>query len=100
MTRADERKAAEEVEAVVSSLARTTPRTDALVMRLRNAANAATRAIKNLSSESALDAARGEAATALNGAAGLLHKQTLTQEMIDRAKSAVATWLRELAVLD
>jgi hypothetical protein len=93
---ADERKSAEIARGIVSSLTPSTLRTDAMVVALRLAASTASGAIKNLSSQTALDEARGEAATALNGAAGLLHRRALMQEMIDRARTAVEAWLSGL----
>jgi hypothetical protein len=99
MTIEDERKTAGNAKAVLSTLTPATPRTDALVHSLRTAASAATNASnKTLSSASALNNARGEAATALNGAAGLLHRGELTEEMIARARAAVAAWLLALDV--
>jgi|SRR5665213_142125 len=99
MTIDDERKAAGNAQAILSTLTPATPRTDALVHSLRVAASAATNAgNQNLSSDSALNNARGEAATVLNGVAGLLHRGELTREMIYRARSAVAAWLLALDV--
>lgn len=97
MTADDERKAATKARDVLGTLTPTTVRTDALVHSLRMAASAATDASKqNLSSEAALNNIRGEAATALSGAAVLLHVKALTLATIDRAGRAVAAWLSAL----
>jgi len=93
----DERNAAAKAQAILNSLTPTTARTDALVHSLRMSASAAMNASKHKpSSDAALNNVRSEAATSLNGAAGLLHTKALTQEMIDRTRSAVATWLSTL----
>jgi hypothetical protein len=93
----DERETAAKAPAILNSLTPTTTRTDALVHSLRMAASAATNASKHkLSSDAALNNVRSEAATSLNGLAGLLHRNALAQEMIDCAISAVAAWLSAL----
>ena len=92
-----EHTAAREAEAVISSLAPSAPRSDTEIETMRGAADIATKAIENFSSQESLDAARAEAATALRGVSSFLDSRKLTQGMIDRAKSAVAAWLSELA---
>jgi hypothetical protein len=96
MDYSEERTAAKRAEIVLNSLVPTTPRTDANTFAVRYAAATARDAIKNMSSEAALDAARGEASTALNGVCGLMDRQALTRDIIDRARRAVAAWLGEL----
>jgi len=61
----DERNSAESARGIVNSLTPSTSRTDVLVVALRVSAGTAPGAM---------------AATALNGASGLLHKRALTQE--------------------
>jgi len=91
----DERKAAKEAQEIVSSLTRSTPRTDKIIFALRHAAGVATEgSLKDLSSEAALHYVR--AATALGAVCGQLDRLSLTQEMIDRAKQAVEAWVNEL----
>jgi hypothetical protein len=92
-----EHTAAKEAEAVLSSLAPSAPCGDKEIETMRGAADIATKAIENFSSHESLDAARAEAATALRGVSGLPDGRKPTQDMIDRAKSAVAAWLSELA---
>jgi hypothetical protein len=94
----DERKAAEQALTVTRALVPLTPRTDPDISVIRNAAQIATNAIKGLSSQVALDEARGKAATILVGVSGSLGTPMLVQELIDHANSAVSKWLRELAV--
>jgi hypothetical protein len=96
----DERKAAEEALTVTRALLPLTPRTDPVVSVIRNAAHIATNAIKGLSNQVTLDEARGKAATILVGVSGSLGTPMLVQELIDHANSAIAKWLRELAVLE
>jgi hypothetical protein len=97
MSIAYEHTAAKEAEAVLNSLAISTPRSDAKIETMRGAADIATKAIENFSSQEALDVARAEAATALRGVSGLFDGGKLTQDMIDRAKGAVTAWLSALA---
>jgi hypothetical protein len=92
-----EHTAAKEAEAVLSSLAPSAPCGDKEIETMRGAADIATKAIENFSSHESLDAARADAATALRGVSGLPDGRKPTQDMIDRAKSAVAAWLSELA---
>jgi hypothetical protein len=87
-----ELKAAEDAEAILRSLTPSTPPTEAAKHMLRNAANAATRAIQHFSSQAVLDSARGEAATALNGVCSVL-----TERSIGRARNAVAAWRCQIA---
>ena len=93
----DERKAAEEVKAVLSSLVPSAPHTQGQIDTLRKAATIATKTQNSLSSQKALNDTRGEAATALNGVCGSLATgRPLTHEMISRARNAVETWLAGL----
>ena len=96
----EERKAAEAALTVTRAMVPLTPRTDPTISVIRNAAHMATNAIKGLSSQVALDEARGKAATILIGVSGSLGTPMLVQELIDHANSAVARWLRELAVFE
>jgi hypothetical protein len=93
----DEHKASEEAEAIVSSLVPRTPRSDARLSIIRNAAVIAASKITGLPSHAALDDVRDKAATMLNGVNGSLGTSMLTQELIEHAKSAVGAWRRELA---
>ena len=94
----DERQAAEEAKAVVSSLAPSTSPTEAQRRTLRKAATIATRAAQNnFSSQRALNDARGEVATALFEVSGLSVNERLTHETITRAKEAIEVWLNGLA---
>lgn len=93
----EERKAAEKALAVIHSLTPTTPRTDAIIFSLRYAAGLARDASQpGFPRDAALNRLRGEAAMALNGVCALLEKRTLTLEMIDRARNAVAAWLNAI----
>jgi hypothetical protein len=96
----DERKAAEEALTVTRALVPLTPRTDPVISVIRKAAHIATNAIMGLSHQVALDEARSKAATILVGVNGSLGTPMLVQELIDHANSAIAKWLRELAVLE
>jgi hypothetical protein len=96
MSYREEHSIAAKAKAVIDMLAPETPRTDANVHAVRLAAGTASDAIKNISSEAALDAARGEASTALNGVCRLMDRHALTRDIIDRARRAVAAWLGEL----
>jgi hypothetical protein len=95
----EERSAAEKAHMVLRTLTPSTPRTDEIVDRTRYAAGLADAASKQgFSSEKALNGIRGEASTALKGVVGSLDtgQHPLTEAMIDRAKTAVATWLATL----
>ena len=92
-----EQTAAKEAEAVLSSLAPSALCGDKEIETMRGAADIATKAIEYFSSQEVLDATRAEAATALRGVSGLPDGRKPTQDVIDRAKSAVAAWLSELA---
>jgi hypothetical protein len=99
MKRDEERSAAEKAHMVLRTLTPSTPRTDEIVDRTRYAAGLADAASKQgFSSEKALNGIRGEASTALKGVVGSLDtgQHPLTEAMIDRAKTAVATWLATL----
>jgi hypothetical protein len=97
MSTADERDAATKAQEVIAELVPGSKRTDHIAFRLRHAAALATEAIKKgFSSDAALNNVRGEAVIALNGTIGLVERQALTQEMIDRARDAVAAWLSAL----
>jgi hypothetical protein len=94
MTKSDELTAAREVEAVVSTLVSSMPPTEAQLSTMRRAASVATRAIRDFSSQKALDEARHEVGLAL--AAVSIKPDS---HFIDRAKGAVRSWLSELAAL-
>jgi hypothetical protein len=97
MTADDERNAAIKARDILATLSPTTERTDPLVHSLRMVAVAAVVATDaSKQSEAALNNIRREAATALNGAAALLHVKALTLATIDSAGSAVAAWLSAL----
>jgi hypothetical protein len=97
MNTEDERKASEDAEAIVNSLVPRTPRSDAKLSIIRNAAVIAASKITGLPSQAALDDVRDKAATMLNGVNGSLGTSMLTQELIEHARSAVGAWRRELA---
>jgi len=95
---ADERKAAENAEAILGSLIPFNARTDRIIFVLRNAANIARTATltRGLESRRALDSLRTEATTSLNQVCSLLDRGGLTQDAIDQAAVAVAAWLSAL----
>jgi hypothetical protein len=94
----DERNAAREAEAVLRSLS-SPAHAQVQIVTLRKAATIATRAAtQSFSSHTELNALRGEAAAALHGVAGsLVNGLPLTQQIISRAKTAVAAWLEGLS---
>jgi hypothetical protein len=90
----DERKALQKAQATLSTLAPGAARTDAIAFALQYAARVTTSAsAQGFSSDAPLNNMRGEAAIALNGMAGSLGGPNLTQDLIDRAKQAVADLL-------
>src|SRR5215469_13936654 len=91
---ADERKAAENAEAILGWLMPSNARTDRIIFVLRNAANIARTA--TLTRLGALDSLRAEATTSLNQVCSLLDRGGLTQDAIDQAAVAVAAWLNAL----
>ena len=94
---ADERKAAENAKAILGWLMPSNARTDRIIFVLRNAANTArTATLTRLESKRVLDSMRTEAATSLNQVCSLLDRGGLTQDAIEQAAVAVATWLNEL----
>jgi hypothetical protein len=94
---AEERKAAENAEAILGWLTPSNARPDRIIFVLRNAANIArTATLKRLESKRALDNMRTEAATSLNLICTLLDRSQLTQDAIDQAAGAVITWLNAL----
>jgi hypothetical protein len=94
---ADERKAAENAEAILGWLMPSNARTDRIIFVLRNAANIArTATLTRLESKRALDSMRTEAATSLNQLCSLLDRGGLTQDAISQAAVAVAAWLNAL----
>jgi len=94
---ADERKAAENAEAILGWLMPSNARTDRIISVLRNAANIArTATLTRLESKRALDSLRAEATTSLNQVCSLLDRGGLTQDSIDQAAVAVAAWLNTL----
>jgi len=94
---ADERKAAENAKAILGWLMPSNARTDRIIFVLRNAANIArTATLTRLESKRALDSLRAEATTSLNQVCSLLDRGGLTQDAIEQAAVAVATWLNAL----
>ena len=94
---ADERKAAENAKAILGWLMPSSARTDRIIFVLRNAANTArTATLARLESKRVLDSMRTEAATSLNQVCSLLDRGGLTQDAIEQADVAVATWLNAL----
>ena len=91
---ADERKAAENAEAILGWLMPSNARTDRIIFVLRNAARTAT--LTRLESKRALDSMRTEAATSLNQVCSQLDRGGLTQDAIEQADVAVAAWLNAL----
>jgi hypothetical protein len=100
MTYNDERQAARKAQAVITSLTPRSQRTDANVFAIRYAAGTARDAVTNQPHEGILNDARIEASSVLGGLQGLMEVSAVTPDMIERARKAVAAWLRELAVLD
>ena len=95
----DERDAAKEAQAVLSSLVPSSPRTNAQLDTLREAADIANAAImqNNFSSQTDLNAKRGEAATALRRVSGSLASgRPLTQDLLSCARIALEAWLSSL----
>ena len=93
----EERKAAENAKAILGTLAPSSARTDRTIFVLRYAANLAkTRTLARLESRHALDSARIEAATALNGVCWLLDRGHPPQDAIDQATNAIVAWLEAL----
>jgi hypothetical protein len=93
----DERKAVEQARETLSTLTPTTARTDAIVQDLRYASGLMARAAsKGSSSEMALNDLRGDASTALNAVTSALDRRTLTKEVIDKARQAIALVLDQL----
>jgi len=90
----DERRAAEDAKAVLSSLKPSTPRFKAQIDILRVAYLAATNAMSpQLLSQMALVHARGAAMNALWEVSHKWSNGTLTKEVIFGAKDAVEAWL-------
>ena len=95
----EERKAAQNAKAILAALTPSRARTDHTVFVLRYAANLAkTRTLARLESRQALDAARIEAASALNKACRSLEldRKPLPQDAIDQATSTIVAWLEAL----
>jgi hypothetical protein len=95
----DEREAMAKARDVLGKLTPSTARTDEIASTLRHAARLATTAVaRNFSSDAArgLNNTRDDASTALGVVAGSLDARTLTQDMIDKAKHAVAALLASL----
>ena len=84
----EELKAAKAAKAAINDLLRATPKS-AVLATLGKANNAA---ILNLSSGGALNEARAKVGIALSN---VIHGMP-TQEKIDKAKSAIEAWIREL----
>jgi hypothetical protein len=93
----DERKAAEDAKAVLSSLKPSTPRFKAQIDILRVAYLAATNAmVPQLLSQMALVHTRDVAANALREVSHKWANGTLTKEVIFGAKDSVEAWLKAL----
>lgn len=91
----EERKAAENAKAILSTLTPSSARTDRTIFVLRYAANLAkTGTLTRLESRHALDGARIEAASALNAVCRLLDRGHLRQD--DQATNAIVAWLEAL----
>jgi len=91
MTMDDERKAVAKAQGVLSGLAPTTPSNDEIAFALRYTSRLVTAGMtQGFSSEAALSDLRSDAATALNAVAGSLDSGTLTRELINNARRAVA----------
>jgi hypothetical protein len=95
----DEREIAKEAQSIVSLLVPSTPRDEAKIATLRKLAyNVSKMSATIYSSETAaFRATRGDAINKLNGVIGQWDNGSLTQETIDRAKSAIEAWLTALA---
>ena len=90
----EERKAAENAQAILGML---TPSTDRAIFVLRYAANRAkTSTLARLESRYALDGVRTDAATALNEVCRLMDRGHLSQDAIDQATNAIVAWLEAL----
>ena len=88
----DERKAAKEAQAVVSSLVPSSSLTKKQRELLHKTARVATGAALPLfSSQAAVDDARYKASMALHGLGN-----SLTQNVIERARTAIEAWLKAL----
>jgi hypothetical protein len=97
MSADEERKAATKAQATLSTLSPSTARTEEIAFNLRYASRLATAAsAQGFSSDAVLNSLRGDASIALNAVAGSLDARTLTQDMIDKARGAVAPWLSAL----
>jgi hypothetical protein len=93
----EERKAAENAKAILGTLTPSSALTDRTIFVLRHAANLAKNGtLVRLESRHALDGARIEAATALNGVCRLLDRGYLPQDAIEQATNAVVAWLEAL----
>jgi hypothetical protein len=98
----EERKAAENAQAILRTLTPSRARSDRAIFVLRYAANLAkTRTLARLESRQALDGLRIEAATALNEVCRLLDRGPLPQDAIDQAtKRLWRGWKRCLPEAD
>jgi hypothetical protein len=93
----EERKAAENAKATLGALTPSSTRTDRIIFVLRHAANLAkTGTLTRLESRHALDAARIEAAAALNKVCRLLDRAHLSQDAVNQAMNAIVAWLKAL----
>ncbi len=95
----EERRGARNAQAVITSFSLETGRTDTDVFAVRYAAATARDAITNKPHEAALNDARVEASSVLGGLEGLMDVNAVTPDVIERARKAVAAWLRDLAVM-
>jgi len=93
----EERKAVENAKATLGALTPTSAYTDRTIFVLRHAANLATAGtLTRLESRHALDAARIEAAAALNEVCRLVDRAHVTQDAVDQAMNAITAWLGAL----
>jgi len=95
----DERNAAKKAQSVLNSLVPSSPRTNAQLDTLRQTTDIANAAImlSNFSSQTDLNAKRGEAATGLRGVSGSWASgRPLTQDLLSRAQIALEARLSSL----
>jgi len=93
----EEGKALERVLATLSTLTPAAPRDDAIAFDLRYASrHLAGAQAKSVTIEAALNVLRAVALNALGAVAVSLDRRTLTQEMIDTARLAVAAVLDQI----
>jgi hypothetical protein len=92
----DERRALQRAQDALSTLTPTTPRDDAIAFDLRHASRVMSAAAMGASNEGALNSLRADALNALSAVTVSLDRRTLTQDMIETARQAVALVLDQL----